>query len=182
MIVYKIYKMFKSLLYIFVLLIAFNSCKSTPNQENNIVTPNAEESADVNKVWITKEHKLIDKFIERNGWDVKESGTGLRYTIYDEGKGDEINSGDQVMIDFTITLLDGTECYSTKDTEPVPFVVDKDNVESGLHEGVSLMKVGDKAKLIIPSYLAHGLAGDLNKIPMQSTVIYDIKVLGALSN
>lgn len=165
------------MLHIVIVLLVL-SCGEEARVEQPIDLPNTEESSEMNKTWVKKEYQLIENFIERNQWEVEATGSGLNYLIYKNGTGDEVNSGDEVMIDFEITLLDGTKCYSTEETGPVPFIVDKDNVESGLHEGVSHMRVGDKAKLIIPSYLAHGLAGDLNKIPMQSTLIYDVKVLG----
>ena len=52
-----------------------------------------------------------------------------------------------------------------------------DYIESGLHEGISYMKEGDRAKIIIPSYLAHGLIGDLDKMPPLATIIYDIRLI-----
>jgi FKBP-type peptidyl-prolyl cis-trans isomerase len=39
------------------------------------------------------------------------------------------------------------------------------------------MKMGDRAKLIIPSHLAHGLVGDLNKIPPLTTIVVDIHLI-----
>ena len=50
-------------------------------------------------------------------------------------------------------------------------------VESGLEEGILLLKLGDKARFIIPSYLAHGLSGDQDKIPPKATLIYTIKII-----
>jgi len=41
--------------------------------------------------------------------------------------------------------------------------------------------VGDKAKLIIPSHLAFGLAGDMDQIPPLSPIVYDIEVLDKIS-
>lgn len=156
----------------------FSSCGDTPQKEQEILLPSDNESADMNKVWIKEEHQLINKFIERNGWDVTETGTGLRYLIYEHGTGEQAKPGMRAMISYSISLLDGTECYSTEKYGPQPFMIEHDDVESGLHEGITYMKVGDRAKLIIPSYLAHGLAGDLNKIPTLATIIYDIKLLG----
>jgi FKBP-type peptidyl-prolyl cis-trans isomerase len=47
-------------------------------------------------------------------------------------------------------------------------------VESGLHEAIQLLSPGDSALFIIPSYRAHGLVGDMEQIPMRSTVVYHI--------
>ena len=60
---------------------------------------------------------------------------------------------------------------------PKKFLIGKDHVESGVHEGVTLMHVGDRAKFVIPSYLAHGLSGDNAKIPPRSVLIVDLKLL-----
>jgi FKBP-type peptidyl-prolyl cis-trans isomerase len=59
------------------------------------------------------------------------------------------------------------------------FIVDKSNVETGVQEAIKLMKVGDRAKLIIPAHLAHGITGDMNKIPPISTLIVDLKLYSA---
>jgi FKBP-type peptidyl-prolyl cis-trans isomerase len=51
-------------------------------------------------------------------------------------------------------------------------------VESGLHEGVQMMHVGDKMRFILPSFRAHGLTGDNSKIPPLTSVVYEIELLG----
>ena len=81
-----------------------------------------------------------------------------------------------MVINYTVTLLNGDTCYATKG-EPEEFTVGEDNAESGLHEGIQLMHEGDKAIMIIPSHLAHGLAGDLKKIPIRSTIVYDVELV-----
>lgn len=133
---------------------------------------------DHNKQAAQLESEQIDQFIARRGWDVTNSGTGLRYLIYQEGTGVQAEKGRVARVHFTISLLDGTKCYSSLNEEPQTFLIGRDDVESGLHEGIQHMRVGDKAQLIIPSHLAHGLAGDLHKIPPRSTIIYDIELLG----
>ena len=75
-------------------------------------------------------------------------------------------------------LLDGSECYRTNADEMEVFEIDHADIESGLHEGIKYMHVGDFAKLIIPSHLAHGLVGDLDKVPPMSTLVVDIHLIG----
>ena len=50
-------------------------------------------------------------------------------------------------------------------------------VESGLHEGVQLMRVGDKSRMIMPPHLAHGILGDGDCIPRRAIIIYDVELL-----
>ena len=70
------------------------------------------------------------------------------------------------------------EFYSSKEDGPRSFMIGQDNVETGLHEAVTYLKLGDKAHVILPSHLAHGLTGDNNKIPPRSTVIYNLELIG----
>jgi len=51
------------------------------------------------------------------------------------------------------------------------------NVESGLEEGVLLMRVGDKALMLMPPHLAHGLTGDGDCIQRRAIILYDIELV-----
>ena len=52
-----------------------------------------------------------------------------------------------------------------------------DNIESGLHEAISYFKKGENGVVILPHYLAHGLLGNMDKIPPLSAVLYNIEVI-----
>ncbi len=114
----------------------------------------------------------------RKSWKMTKTGSGLRYYIYENGEGESPVAGDIVQIEYKISLLDGTECYKTAADEFEELLVDKSNVETGIQEGLKKMKVGDKAKLIVPSHLGHGLIGDMDKIPPLNTLVIDVHLLG----
>ena len=107
-----------------------------------------------------------------------ETNTALRYQIVskDDVSGEYAGDGDVVMIDLKISLLDGSICYET-DSIPDQFILGRSDKESGLQEALELMRLNDKAKLILPSYLAHGLLGDSETIPPQSVLIIDVELL-----
>jgi FKBP-type peptidyl-prolyl cis-trans isomerase FkpA len=146
-----------------------------------VYIPTKEETADYWKEYSREESIRIDMFVERHKWSVIESGTGLRYLIFEKGDGEMAKPGMVATVEFEIRLLDAdtTLCYVSE--EPVKFLIEQDNVESGLHEGITYMRVGDRAMLILPHYLAHGLIGDEENIPPMSTVIYNIKLLAVES-
>ncbi|MFT5581995.1 MAG: FKBP-type peptidyl-prolyl cis-trans isomerase FkpA, partial [Psychromonas sp.] len=75
------------------------------------------------------------------------------------------------------SLLDGTDCYKTEENEIDEFKIDRSEVESGVQEAIKLMRIGDKMKLIIPSHLAHGLTGDMNKVPPLSPIVVDLHLV-----
>ena len=161
-----------------ICLISCQSDKKSKTSLNNLSEKEIKEKLiEANKIAAQKESIQIDGYVSRRKLDVTKTGTGLRYFIYHEGKGEKAENGKIAVVKYEVSLIDGTVCYSTKEKGAEEFIIGKDNVESGLHEGITYMKVGDKAKIIIPSYLAHGLAGDFKKIPVRSTIIYDIELI-----
>lgn len=132
----------------------------------------------INRQFMRDESAQIDGYAERKGWEMTTTGTGLRYMIYEKGTGPRAAAGMRAEVAYVVSLLDGTVVYTSEESGPVEFLIGQDNVESGIHEGVTHMHVGDKARFILPSHLAHGLTGDQNKIPPRSSVVYDITLLG----
>jgi peptidylprolyl isomerase len=108
---------------------------------------------------------------------MKESGSGLRYLIYEEGTGISSEKGMLASLAYTIKLITGDVVYTSEKNGPLSFIIGKGEVISGLEEGILFMNVGDKAKFIIPSHLAYGLVGDGNFIPGKATLIYHIELL-----
>ena len=120
----------------------------------------------------------IDFYIKQHHLDMQTTGTGLRYQIIKENKkGKPVVSTNVVKVKYKVMLLDGTLCYSSDKNGPKTFKVDYDNVEDGIHQGVKLMREGEKAIFILPSHLAHGLTGDNDMIPPKASVYYEVEVL-----
>jgi FKBP-type peptidyl-prolyl cis-trans isomerase FkpA len=130
-----------------------------------------------NKAAIEFENEQINKFVLRNGWNMVETGTGLRYQIIEKGKGIKTSVGKRVKFEYEVKLLNGDVIYSSDKTGMKEFMTGSGGVESGLEEGMLLLNVGDKARFIIPSYLAHGLSGDQDQVPAKSTLIYTVKLI-----
>lgn len=132
----------------------------------------------INRQFMRDESAQIEGYVERRGWEMTTTGTGLRYMIYEKGTGPRAEAGMRAEITYVVSLIDGTVVYTSDESGPTEFLIGQDNVESGIHEGITYMHVGDKARFILPSHLAHGLTGDQNKIPPRSSVVYDITLLG----
>lgn len=158
-----------------VLCISCNNKKVEPK----VINPDEykEPLVKANNHMVKVETEDINNYIKRHEWDMKTSGTGLRYMIYKNGQGLKALSGDIVRINYKVNLINGVECYSSKDDGPLEFMTGKAEVINGLEETILLMKEGDKAKAIIPSHLAYGLLGDDEKIPKRATLIYDVEIL-----
>ena len=163
---------------VFLLIILLGCGQDKPNRKPSIQKKELEESlVQANKQIVKTEEQHINDLINRYGWDMEETGSGLRYMIYEEGKGLAIETGDIVELKYNVRLITGDIIYSSDSLGPMIFLVGKAEVISGLEEGILLLHVGDKAKFVIPSHLAFGLLGDDNMIPTKATLIYDIEVI-----
>jgi len=109
---------------------------------------------------------------------MKMTSTGLRYqTIKPVSKGEVAQPGKTALAIVKISLLDGRICYETDAEFYEEIPIDHNDRESGLNEGLKLMRKGEKAKFILPSHLAHGLVGDLQKIPPLSILVLDVELI-----
>ncbi len=110
------------------------------------------------------------------------TGSGLRYQISKQSNGIKVESGDSVDVALKINLLDGKLCYKTDTLQVDQFLVDRSQVESGIQEGIKLMKEGEKAVFILPSNLAHGLLGDFEKIPPMSPIVVNLELIKVIKS
>ena len=169
------------IVYILLFSVILFGCSSKKNEQVVVKDPNwtKDNSSDMNAVFAQEEEDEIELFLNRHqDWKMIKTGTGLRYFVYEKSENTDTARVDQIVtVDFEISLLDGSICYSSKEKGPESFLVEKADIESGLHEGMQKMCTGDRAKFILPSRMAHGLIGDEEKIPPLAPVIYDIHLL-----
>ena len=163
------------------MIVALFSCE-TPEKEAFDVNWTKKNSSELNKNLAIQEEINIKLFLEmRKDWTLTQTGSGLQYFIYEHGEKDTLihpSKGNIAEIEYEVKLLDGTLVSKTEIDEYEEFKVDNSDIESGVQEAVKKLTKGDRAKLIIPSHIGHGLIGDLNKIPPLTTLVMDIYLLG----
>ena len=121
-----------------------------------------------------KAEATLDKIA--SGFSKTESG--LRYQIIQEGTGVKAEKGKTVSVHYKGQLPDGTVFDSSyKRNQPIDFALGVGQVIPGWDEGVGLLKVGDKARFVIPSDLAYGSAGAGGVIPPNATLIFDVELM-----
>ncbi len=106
----------------------------------------------------------------------------IKKEIIESGTGLEAKTGDFVFMEYTGRLMDGTEFDSNVDADgpPLSFALGDGSMIKGWDEGIVGMKVGEKAKLLIPSDKGYGPAGKDPKIPANADLEFDVKLLGVL--
>jgi len=129
----------------------------------------------VNRILVKKDMEKINAYISRHNWNMQQTASGLWYMIVEDGQGKTISTGETITLSYRVELLDGTLCYTSDSLGPKLFKTGQGGVESGLEEGVLLLKEGSKARFIIRPHLAHGLTGDGNRIPARAVIVYEVE-------
>lgn len=116
----------------------------------------------------------IDNYTRRHHLTARSTGSGVYHQLLRDLPGDTARPGQWAVVHFRMELLNGKVCSASAKGEPERFLIEMDDVESGLHEGIQHLSPGDSAILILSSHRAYGLIGDLDLVPMRSTIVYHV--------
>ncbi|MCB9850743.1 MAG: peptidylprolyl isomerase [Phycisphaerales bacterium] len=149
-----------------------------PTPEEREAKRMAEEEAQ--KAELAKLDETIAEYVKKlegeTGKTAEKSESGLYSIIMEPGTGESPKATDVVEVHYTGWLLDGTEFDSSvKRGKPATFPLNR--VIKGWTEGVGMMKVGEKRKLIIPPDLGYGPRGMGRVIPPNSPLVFDVELL-----
>jgi peptidyl-prolyl cis-trans isomerase A (cyclophilin A) len=120
----------------------------------------------------------MDAELDKIATGFNKTDSGLRYQIIQKGNGKKAEKGKQISVHYKGQLTDGTvfdSSYQRK--QPIDFTVGIGQVIKGWDEGLQLLQVGDKARLVIPSELAYGSQGAGGVIPANATLIFDVELM-----
>lgn len=135
----------------------------------------------------------IEAEIDASYPEATKTESGLRYIIETVGDGPKPEFGQMVRVDYAGYLMDGTlfdssikevaQAGGTYDPrrepyEPLPMQYGPmARVIEGWKEGIQLLNVGGKAKLIIPPYLGYGSRGAGGVIPPNASLVFDVELV-----
>lgn len=126
------------------------------------------------RLYLAQERQLIQSYIEDHKLEgIAPNGYGMFELPIFEGEGPEAELSDRVVYEATVYLLDDTGVGRYTDTIELGY----SQIEVGLHTAIEGMKKGDVKLVLIPSFLAHGIAGNLESVPPQSPLRYDLKII-----
>lgn len=134
------------------------------------------------------------KKLEEAMKDAEVTASGLGIIFKEKGNGVKPEMGQMVEVHYAGYLLDGTlfdtsiksiaqekGIYNPGREPYAPFTLPygpQAQVIEGWKEGIAMLSVGDKARLIIPSELGYGSRGAGGVIPPDATLIFDVELVG----
>ena len=143
---------------------------------------------------IAQEMRMLEQYLVDNNITVQPTASGMYYIPIIEGTGISPDKGTYIEIHYVGELIDGTvftssyeETAETAGIKDGEFLYGPARLQlgyiamEGLNEGIQLMKVGGKAKIIMPSDLAIGGYAS-GSVPAYSTLIYTIELLEAFDD
>ncbi len=154
----------------------------------------AEEFKKEQELEASKQNKideaLIQEYLTKNKIKATKTASGMYYIISQPGKGDNAKAGQDVTMNYTGKLLDGTIFDSNLledfgHVSPFTFKLGSGQVIRGWDEGIALLNVGAKGTLIIPSSMAYGSrampggAKNPKGIPANSVLVFDVEMVEA---
>ena len=176
----------RKLLYVFVLTVlvgAFSACRDH-GVTGSVVTSSETEKEDKdapyvegNKNIMRRENDEMQMFIRRYGWQMQRTPTGLYVQILEPGRGNQYVENDRVAVAYRTFLLSGEMVYCSDSDGVKRFVVNRSEEIDALHEAVQLLRPGAKARLVIPSHLGYGVAGDGDRIQGLQPFMMEISML-----
>lgn len=166
-----------------LLIGSFSACrdrKATGSVVSSSEAPKEDKDApyvEGNKNIMRRENDEMQMFIRRYGWNMQRTPTGLYVQVLESGSGEPFKEGDRVAMEYRTFLLSGEQVYSSDSSGVKVFVVNRSEEIDALHEVSQMLRPGAKARLVIPSYLGYGVAGDGDRIQGLQPFMMEIRVL-----
>jgi gliding motility-associated peptidyl-prolyl isomerase len=133
-----------------------------------------------------QEKSSIAKVMEQQPeMDFIASKSGFWYYYNLKSEIDSLNTpdfGDIIDYNYNVKSLNGLLVYSKEDLQTQRYVMDKQELFTGLREGLKLMKTGETVTFLFPSQKAYGYYGDQNKIGSNMPLICEVTVLAIKEN
>lgn len=127
---------------------------------------------------LQEEPRKIAEYLKDNNISVVPKSSGLYYVETEAGTGDVVQDGDMAFVHYIIYNINDDKIESSYDYgEPMPFIYGDNQMIPGIEEAVGYMRVGGKAKIIVPSQLGFGDVDIDEDLPANSIIVVDLELV-----
>lgn len=171
----------KRLLILTLAPILFFGCKSPEARRpvsvktGSFIDASVERNKKLNETERNRILELIEKD-ENKEFIASENGFWYSYNTKVEGDSITPEFGDIVNFNYQVSDLNGNTIYSEEELKTRDYAMDKEELFSGLREGLKLMKAGETVTFLFPSQKAFGYYGDTNKIGTNVPLICNVTI------
>ena len=132
--------------------------------------PSFEENVlNANKVVAAAEETQMDAYEKRHGWAMTRLGDGVRLQETNHTHGPALQRGNIVAVTYRLEALDGTLLY---DGQTDTLTLGRQQPCPGLDHALTLLHEGSKARVLVPSAMGFGAAGDGDRVPPRTVLVY----------
>lgn len=144
----------------------FISCKK--NEDKN---ENKQVGSEI--PYVAKNEKQIEDYVVEKGLKGIKSESGLYYVINEPGTGAQATPESNVTVAYKGYFMDG-KVFDQSDEKGISFGLNQ--VVKGWTEGISYLKEGGSALLVIPAKLGYG-GNNYASIPGGSVLVFEVKLI-----
>lgn len=133
-----------------------------------------ENLINANRHIANSEATQIEAYAARRGWNMMRLEGGARVMTTRVGDGPKVEYEDTVSIRYSVEAINGVTIYKDQEETVVSGQLQPNR---GLDAALRILSEGSRAKVILPSEQAFGVAGDGNRVKSRMVLIYDVEVL-----
>ncbi len=122
------------------------------------------------KMYFYEVDKMLE-YVKLKKWNYATDSTGIKYEAIKKGNSKKAKKGDEVMVSYLLTYMDGKIIDRTKPGDQSKVIVGESNYISGLSRLILLAEEGSKIRALIPFAEAFGENGSPYVDPYATLVI-----------
>lgn len=169
----------KNVYIVILMVISLVSCKSPEARRPESIKSGSfiKASVERNKKLNEAEYAQIQTIITKNpdiNYLTSENGFWYYYKSRVDQDTIQPQFGDRINFDYSVTDLNGNTIYTKEQIGNQDYVMEKEELFTGLREGLKLMKPSEQVTFIFPSQVAYGYYGDDNKIGTNIPLICEV--------
>ena len=174
-----IFKMSRILIFLFITVL-FSCTKKYQSRVTHEYDVSKDVLIEANRTIIQNEENKIDSILVHSTTIFIKDSSGIRLFIEPNNHTFDTKpkDGDNVLIAYNCVLFEDHSLINDDILiDTISFQIGYSKQMRGLNYAIKRMKTGDKAKIVIPSYLGFGMSGYGKTVPPYSTLLLNVQLL-----